>query len=404
MVPLPHVRAMQFQGEELAETYDFAKRFAGKKGHVATLPEIMMARAKSPINSLVWNRYYTTASSEYFGLSRGGTPIVIVAHGHSPLHSTKSIERTYTHAGHAYEGLIPIEAFRRLESGDYGEVEVIDFSQVRRVYENDYFEYVTASQAAADPLLKARIGASWPTVIDKLLRESNREYGGSRADTLTLMSDGVYGYWHMPEKILQSHAMGHLLSTSRTSNMCVTGHGKFVSLDIKPHGDTDSMRFIGVRHGFKVENVHRGPEMLQPEHVVLPYNRTDVLPRMMVLKQFDSRWFTCVPKEGFAVDTGWPEHPIQTMVTIGSGKITSPNSHFFRYDIAEVIWGAPKDANAYYLSKVKRVVVNGEAKLEATVRYCTVTVDTTKKCVSEHELEGDFDQQMTLLEYWKSAK
>lgn len=57
MVPLPQVHAMQFQGEDLSETLGFAQLFAGIDGHIATLPEIITARANAPLDSLVWNRY-----------------------------------------------------------------------------------------------------------------------------------------------------------------------------------------------------------------------------------------------------------------------------------------------------------------------------------------------------------
>jgi hypothetical protein len=83
------------------------------------------------------------------------------------------------------------------------------------------------------------------------------------------------------------------------------------------------------------------------------------------------------------------------------GKLIAPYSPFFKYDAAEVIWGAPDEANAYYLGEPKHTVIDDKDVIEAPVHYCHVEVDTTKMCVTEEELDNDFELQMLLLEQFQ---
>lgn len=401
MIPLPHVNAMQFYGEDLPEALGFAQLFAGIDGHIATMPEIITARAGAPLDNLIWNRYYTTVSSEYFGLSRSGHPIVIVAHGNSPLNSIESIKKAYRSPGGRYRGLgtVANKVFRQLEAGEFGDVEIIDPTRVLRSRRNGNSVYATIEQAAHDPLLKARLGGGWQTVLENLARQTAREFGGKAIDKLTVGSE-------IPHCYLSRHfrpanrALAHLLSTSRSMNMHYDGQ-QFISFDVKIHEKSNGTRFVGIRQGADLSELHRGPELLSDhkEQLLRPYDRQTVLPRLVPLKQFSTGWFSCRPKEGHGMDTGWPEHPVSDITVLGEpGKIVAPYSPFFKYDVAAVIWGAPDEANAYYLGEPRRTSVNGEPAIEAYVYYCHVNVDTTKMCVTEQELDGDFRLQMLLLE------
>lgn len=399
MIPLTHINAMQFQGEDLSETLGFAQLFAGIDGHIATLPEIISARAATPLENLIWNRYYTSVSSEYFGLSRGGNPIVIVAHGNSPLNSIQNIEAAYTPVGDSVKaGYITQEAFRNLENGGYGDVEIVDFAKVRRAYKGSWSEAVTARQATRDPLIKARCGPDWQNVIEKLEMATRQEGGGKGNYILTIESETPYDYWHTSRQ--DERPRGNLLSTSSTHNMHSRGQ-VFVSFNVKTHDYTDSMRFAGIRQGGCLTELHRGPELLSShsEQLLRPYDRQTVLPRLMTLKQFDTGWFSCRSKEGNGMDTGWPEHPVSNMTILGvPGMVAAPYSPFFKYDVAAVIWEAPDEANAYYLGEPQRTTVDDEPVIVAPVHYCHVEVDTTKMCVTKEELDGNFELQMLLLE------
>lgn len=406
MAPLPHINAMQFQGEEFSETLAFAQLFAGIDGHIATMPEIITARANAPLDSLVWSRYYTTVSSEFFGLSRSGSEIVVVAHGSGPLQNIAGLNIAYSpiYGRGQDDGYITPKMLRSLENGDYGEVEIVDFASVQQVYEHSWsrHQFATMEHAAQDPLLKARCGPDWLAVLEKLHHATRQDFGGIDDKILTAENGVPYGYWHSEHR--QSMAIGNLLSTSSVCNMHAAGQ-KFVNFSVKTHGRTDSTRFVGIRQGADLAELHRGPELLHDhtEQLLRPYDRQTVLPRLMTLKQFESGWFSCRPKEGNSVDTGWPEHPVIGDVTLlgKPGKVTAPYSPFFKYDVAAVIWEAPDEANAYYLGEPQRTTIDGSPVIEALVHYCRVEVDTTKMCVTKEELDGNFELQMLLLEQFQ---
>lgn len=403
MVPLPHVNAMQFYGEDLSKALGFAQLFAGIDGHIATLPEIITARANAPLDSLVWNRYYTTVSSEFFGLSQGGSEIIVVAHGVGPLQSIAELKLAYSpvYGRGQKDGYITPKMLKRLETGSYGEVQIIDFASVRRAHRNSRFGFVTVEQAAEDLLLQARCGSDLLTVLGKLQQATQQEFGGNLGEILTIENEGPYGYWRSEDR--KNMAFGNLISTSRTFKTSYEGQ-TFLSFNVKTHGRTDSMRFVGIRQGASLTEPHRGPELLSDckEQLLRPYDRQTVLPRLMTLKQFEAGWFSCRPKEGHGMDTGWPEHPVSNLTVLGGpGKIIAPYSPFLKYDVATVIWEAPDEANAYYLGEPKHTTIGGKDVIEAPVYYCHVEVDTTKICVTEEELDNNFGLQMLLLEQFQ---
>lgn len=264
MVAMEHIGAMQFYGQDFPASYGFARQFAGPEGHVATLPEIISARAAQPPEHRIWNTYYTTASSEYFGISRGGTEIVIVAHGNGPLGSLAGIEEAYTPRTFRADGrpdsdagLISAEQFRCLEDGGFGDVSIVDFAAVREVYFSDWFNFLTEYDVDMDPLLQARLGPSWEDVTEILsnaTRESNFKYG--RPVPRTIKSDGPIGYWDAQYR--EGLPYGQLLSVSGAAEFFAERE-EFIGFVVKPHSRGDSQRFIGVRPLGNVADTHPGP-------------------------------------------------------------------------------------------------------------------------------------------------
>lgn len=397
---LPTIAAMQFYGENLRDTYGFARRFAGSNGRIVTLPELISARAHLPFSHQVWQTYYTTASSEYFYAPRRGAKVVIVAHGDSPMHDINGIRKAYGRNKNQFtgHGLITRRQFRKLENGAFGDVTIVDFKKVERLYSNGWIEYATLEQAAKDPLLQARCGADWQRLLEKLCAETERTIFDNATDIRTIKSDVPFEYFH--SSAAGSRPFAHLLSAGTTCNMHAHNQ-QFVSFDVRTQDDSDGKRFIGVQPGGTLEDLHKGPELLRDniEQFVLPHTRATPLPRMVQVEQFESGWFSCVPKVGRTADTGWPEHPVVSITPVGpASKITCNSSHYLRYDITEVIWGAPSEANAYYLGEPRRITTSdGCAGIEAPVFYAKVEIDTTRICPPKHKLK-DFDAQMSLLE------
>ncbi len=124
----PH--AVGFLEKELFPSLQKALTYAGSGGRIATLPELVYARVKNVPGA--WDSRFTTASSLYFGLSKGGNPIIIVAHGVGPLADLNICKAAYienavpVNANRDHFGTILTEEFNLLEAGAYGSVSIVD--------------------------------------------------------------------------------------------------------------------------------------------------------------------------------------------------------------------------------------------------------------------------------------
>ncbi|MDD3487201.1 MAG: hypothetical protein PHF35_02365 [Candidatus Moranbacteria bacterium] len=151
------------------KVWEMARKFAGKGGRIATLPDIIQARLRTGLNSGAWSSYFTTTTTEYIGFSRGGNKIIIVAHNVGPLSTLEGILNAYTFwkregdRDRATEGgMISQKDFLALESGNCGEVSVIDYDALSKLYGGNsqiqYGKFLGADEAMNDPLLNARLG------------------------------------------------------------------------------------------------------------------------------------------------------------------------------------------------------------------------------------------------------
>lgn len=129
-------RAMAFCSvDSYLKTVGFAQKYAGENGRIATLPDIIDARLRTDIESAAWNQYMTTHSVEYFGYTKRGTPVIIVAHGIGPLSNPETIDQAYNsslkpkrNGRTESEARIDKSQFLDLEAGKYGEVSIVDFN------------------------------------------------------------------------------------------------------------------------------------------------------------------------------------------------------------------------------------------------------------------------------------
>ena len=72
---------MMFFDLELGIAHSLALAYAGHQGRIATLPDVIEARLAADKNAPIWNWYVSTNSAEYFGTTKAGNQVVIVAHG-----------------------------------------------------------------------------------------------------------------------------------------------------------------------------------------------------------------------------------------------------------------------------------------------------------------------------------
>ena len=185
-----------YHRDGLVAAWNFAKRYAGTSGHVATLPEIVELRlsAKPGTKDSPWETWHTSASAEYVGIGADGRVKIIVAHGVGPMSTIDGIKTAYKwewgdKTRHNNGGRITAQQFLDLESGKYGEVKIVDAADFIRSDRNlvrrfdiasvnvlDFQEYLdamglvdgynifdrylTAPDALRDPLIRMRLGSN----------------------------------------------------------------------------------------------------------------------------------------------------------------------------------------------------------------------------------------------------
>ena len=121
-----------------------ALEYAGDDGFVASLPDLLHARASAPYDNIVWNTWFTSHSEECVLPTPGGNPVVVAIHGGGVLGTPDRFERSlYADMDHRNEeGLtgdgaakITRQEARDVLEGrlpDGTEIPVYPFSEFRR--------------------------------------------------------------------------------------------------------------------------------------------------------------------------------------------------------------------------------------------------------------------------------
>ena len=121
-----------------------ALEYAGDDGYVASLPDLLRARARAPYDNIVWNTWFTSHSEECVVATPQGNPVVVAIHGGGVLGTPERFERSL-HADMDHrneEGLtgdgaakVTSQEARHLLAGrlpDGTEIPVYPFSEFRR--------------------------------------------------------------------------------------------------------------------------------------------------------------------------------------------------------------------------------------------------------------------------------
>lgn len=72
-----------------------ALHYAGDRGYVASLPQLLGARVRSPYHNVVWNTWFTANSEESVVPTANNNPVVVVVHGGGIFASPQRFERSY---------------------------------------------------------------------------------------------------------------------------------------------------------------------------------------------------------------------------------------------------------------------------------------------------------------------
>src|SRR5437016_1386639 len=89
-----------YHPEGFVPAWKHCQAFIADNGRIATLPDIINARLRTPSegsDSVPWTTYFTTSSAEYVGVSPRGNRIVIVAHNVGPMSTLDGVLKAYSY-------------------------------------------------------------------------------------------------------------------------------------------------------------------------------------------------------------------------------------------------------------------------------------------------------------------
>lgn len=422
-----------YHGDGFVASFNQATAYAGDDGHVATLPDVIDARLAVPphddLNVSVrggpWDTYYTTMSSEFVGLSKGGVKIMIVAHGIGPMSTLEGVKSAYSHefkdrSRSNRGGRISAEEFRKLEGGHYGEVGIIELEPYMARYQYPFISSLRLSELREDPLVLARLGGRALEYLDRHAKLARRWYLESdRGLTASLRSvrDPVimkagdasncsYQY-REPE---DGMALAHLLSIGQIS---LLGEERSREVGGAWHSEVDAhewwngTRLIGVRKS-PIATIEEGPDVydLRRKHwqqLMQPAGDVSIEGRFFVLVELsDGLWFTQVDKAGEGMDNAVPEFRVTSIEPIGEPvqmKTDVRHYHgFFKYGKNEAEAVCPNEANAYALvGEPENVWEDGNPKWQVCmIQPYKVTVDGSARLMTTNALSRDYSRMMEL--------
>ncbi len=243
---LPHALAIIERG--VLPALRRAKRYAGEKGRIATMPELVSARVHSVPGA--WDTWFTTSTSLYFGRSMLGNPIIIIAHGTGLLMYEEDCKQAYEYTAvcrnNQKYGTIGRDEFYKLEAGRCGDVIVIDAkpymstrSELMGCLES---QFTINKSSYSDMLMKAIFGPDWQTYILNFQRQA--------ADAGIGVSD--------------PNRLGELrLQWEFTHDVC---WANFLSFELTNAGASlsakdDSVRFVAIRDGEPIRKIVEKPQL-----------------------------------------------------------------------------------------------------------------------------------------------
>jgi len=408
-----------------------ALKYAGKTGHIGTMPDAIAARLATPPYEKLgmhhtghptpWERYYTTLTAEYFGVLAGRTSI-IVAHGIGPMATLQGVLDTYRYqfddkSRGKQGGRISQAEFEKLARGEYGHVSIIDYEEYRNRFGDREFRaptgYRRESEARRDSLLVARLG---PRAHEYIARHATlaRQYYQQEAKLvvadpyiLDVNDPGNLPYWC--REVESGLAFAHLTSIG---GIGLVHHQNGMQLpswacDVGIHEWNNGVRLIGVRAGSN-DSIADGPdacELLRKhwEQLFEPSGLDRAPDGLHVLMQMpDKTWFTQIPKKGASADTYEPEFRVTSMEKLGELARFYTDSNYpvpiFRYDRREAQAVLPKEANAYELVGDPTKTGGADSQETCLVQGYRIEVDHTKRLVREKTLANDFERLMDLMQ------
>jgi len=89
------LEAAIFFDSHLPNALQQALRYAGDNGFVASMPQLLHARANAPYDNIIWNTWFTSYSEESVVTTPQGNQVVVVVHGGGIFSSPERFEQTF---------------------------------------------------------------------------------------------------------------------------------------------------------------------------------------------------------------------------------------------------------------------------------------------------------------------
>jgi len=89
------MEAAIFFDSHLPNALQQALRYAGDDGFVASMPQLLHARANAPYDNIIWNTWFTSYTEESVVTTPQGNRVVVAVHGGGIFTSPERFERSY---------------------------------------------------------------------------------------------------------------------------------------------------------------------------------------------------------------------------------------------------------------------------------------------------------------------
>lgn len=396
-----------------------ASKYAGPGGRVATLPDIIKALVNTSINDTPWNTWYTTASAEYFGLSKGGNQIIIVAH--HAMSALSAIQEAYSYhykdkTRSRTGGRVSQEFFLELESGKHGEVSIIDLKSFEGRYKYPFIQPLRLSQAICEPLVRARLGNHVDDYLLKLatyaMEKHERDGKGRVVDPYVIYMHNANNCLYHPQRIENGLALAHLLSIGRlTCYRCSDRefHGEHQMSEVSCHEWYDGVRLVGVKADSQLETVDEGTGLASEiiaknwRELTSVFSPTEPDIGFRALMKNDGLWFTQTPIVGKEMASYEMEYLVKSIKKVGKPVKFSTTIEgyygLFRTSLRGVIGNAPRGANAYALAGEPTIVWKGGNPVyhRCRIQYYRIEADMSRRIMTHDELRNNFDLLLQLV-------
>jgi hypothetical protein len=361
--------------------------------------------------SIIWNRWFLSSTTIYFGVYKEKRLIVIADHFGPLITDERFLEweqsgekdKGSTREMYGIEGCPKItqEEFNNLVEKKYGDVTLIDFDDYMINHNSLYGKHITVSDALADPVLEKLLGhdrQSYEKFIEKCfsISEKNaqeqRKDAGAAEKILELSVEDRYGWdifsLYKKENLKFPTIPIALLLTLGTPSFY--GNNELsVSTEIHTMESLNYSQLVVLNDKKKpTVIVEYNPKKQWKE--CLTTNKEEFKETFFSLEG-DEELFVEYPKktDGSYMDTGEIMFPLSDIEEIGEPTFFETNDcrFFLKYHIDEVRKVAPTGANAYHITGE---VSPGE-KVQVPVQFYKVTPITEKRILRKKEVMNNLN-------------